>query len=64
MEDKMISMAEAIQYLREMFSDCENGDGYTYVASYSVDSVDELVEDFEDHFAEKVGFDFETCGFD
>ena len=64
MEEKLISMAEAIQYLREMFSDCENSDGYPYVAAYSVDSVDELVEDFEDHFAEKVGFDFETRGFD
>lgn len=63
MEDKMISMAEAIQYLRDKFYEDVNQDGYPYVKTY-FDSVDELVEDFEDHFAEKVGFDFETRGFD
>lgn len=63
MEDKMISMAEAIQYLRDKFYEGVNQDGYPYVQTY-FDSVDDLVEDFEDHFAEKVGFDFETRGFD
>lgn len=50
----MISMAEAIQYLRDKFYEDVNQDGYPTCVQANFYSVDELVEDFEDHFAEKV----------
>lgn len=48
-EEEMIPISEVCNYLRETFSDCENKDGYPYVAAYC-NSVDELVDDFRNTF--------------
>lgn len=64
MEEKLISMDDVIQYLRETFSEHVNRGGYVSVETY-FDSVDELIDDFRDEFEGKIRgiqMDLETVG--
>lgn len=64
MEEKLISMDDVIQYLRETFYEHVNRDGYVSVETY-FDSVDELIDDFRDEFEGKIRgiqVDLETVG--
>lgn len=64
MEEKLISMDDVIQYLRETFSEHENRDGYVSVGTY-FSSVDDLIDNFRDEFEDKirgVQVDLETVG--